>query len=239
METEIVDDEEFAAIELALQAASAMRGKVCPQLQQPNANNNHQQPMLSVSNPIQQGQNQQPNRSGTIDAFFASSLRPPNATTVSQQHNQQQRQQSQNKSPSTQAESKPMNFPKTLVTFQLVKNRRVSASTNTFNQRVIDVLKSLKDKAYDPATRDWSFGVDSHDDVIKQLKSIQNVETRPLPSFVLRAIAKQPAATSNVPIENSAQSTLERLPTLIKVNFLTSIGFPITNRITNRINAIK
>ena len=223
METEIVDDEEFAAIELALKAASTIRGKVSPQSNQ-QISNQHQ--LSSFSNSVQQGQNGLSNRSGTIDAFFASSLKPGNATNANQQQqpNQQNRQYAQNQAQASASDPKSANSPRTIVTFQLVKNRRISAMTSTFNQRVIDIFKSCKDKAYDPVTREWSFGVDSHDDVIKQLKTVSNVEIKPLPSFVLRALARQPATAGASMNGILPDDALERLPVLIKVIGLPSIS---------------
>ena len=224
MQTELVDDEEFAAIEFALNAANALKGRLNHQ----PVSNHLQQSIPNFTPPIQPNQQYQTNRTGTIDSFFQGSSRPSNATNPPshQTQNQNQSHQQQQKSKATDQQPKTSSFLKTVVSFQLMKNRRVSASTNNFNQRVIDVLKSCKDNSYDPSTREWSFGVEFHDDVMQQLKGIQNVETKPLPSFVLR-VAKQTPTVTPTPVtsENPVDTAMKRLPQLIEVSSC-SVGCP-------------
>jgi hypothetical protein len=214
METEIVDDEEFAAIELALNAASALRGKSNGSFAQSNPIVCHPQNTHGVS--IQNQQNQG-NRPGTLDSFFQSTSKP---VSSSAHEPIQPRQQ-----PQAQIQQKPNDGKpviRTVVTFQLVKNHRISVSTSNFNQRVIDVLKSIKDKSYDPNTREWSFGVDCHEEAKGQLTSLPGVEVRPLPTFVFRAMAKQSSAGAHTPAAKElVDAAMQRLPSFIKVRDLT------------------
>ncbi len=109
-----------------------------------------------------------------------------------------------------------------MVTFQLIKNHRISVSTSSFNQRVIDVLKSIKDKNYEPASREWSIGVDSHEEAKKQLTSIPGVDLRPLPNFVCRFMTKKTSsAGAHTPAaQELVDAAMQRLPSSIMVRDL-------------------
>ena len=69
-------------------------------------------------------------------------------------------------------------------------------------------------RAYDAQTKEWSFPVDAHAEVIQKLHSIPGVEVKPLPATVLKAmtVAEQAANVSGTS-ERDVAEALKKLPT--------------------------
>jgi hypothetical protein len=78
---------------------------------------------------------------------------------------------------------------------------------------VIETLKSLSGRAYDPQAKEWNFPVELHNEAIKKLHAIPGVEAKPLPTTVIKALSAESAAppSSQSPQKDVAES-MKRLP---------------------------
>jgi hypothetical protein len=78
---------------------------------------------------------------------------------------------------------------------------------------VIETLKSLNGRAYDPKSKEWNFPVELHNEAIKKLHAIPGVEAKPLPTTVIKALSTETAApsSSQSPQKDVAEA-MRRLP---------------------------
>eukprot|EP00960_Hanusia_phi_P077758 768738-Hanusia_phi.AAC.5 len=57
-----------------------------------------------------------------------------------------------------------------------------------YNQKVINVFKEVKTRNYNPQTREWSFHVSDHDELVSKLSKCDHVSVKSLPASFLKAL---------------------------------------------------
>lgn len=69
----------------------------------------------------------------------------------------------------------------------MVSETRFVVQTTGFNDKLIDVFKSIPSKQYEPATKNWTFGIKDYAMVQEKVTALNpHVSIGPIPSFVLR-----------------------------------------------------
>lgn len=77
-----------------------------------------------------------------------------------------------------------------------------------YNPKVINIFKEMKTRSYNPQSREWSFHVSEHDELVSRLGKCSNVSVKALPATFLKALRELESQSSAV---SSEMVTLEQI----------------------------